>query len=430
MKIEKNRKIVKSLFAQDYLFSVFSKITGVAIAIVYSAFYNRYLGAVLKGEAAIISNYISLISSFTAFGIYQAYPFYRKKDKEVFYPFVNNVTSLYSLMMLFCLILAFSLPVNVNLKMAVAIVPIQSYIRQINYVVMVEAPRRRNISSIVINVLDLLVVVAFFVFSEATYGLLIAILIIQNLINLVISYCNLKIDRRYLKFDLNQIPRYIKFGLLPMITLFSMTLNYRVDILMLNDLFAISNAEIGVYSVGVALAEKIWLVPDAIKDILMSKLTNGAKAEEVAKVTRASLAISLLMLLVMVIMGRPVVTWLYGTEFSDAYGILIIMMIGVIGMVFYKMVYVYNIVNGKRGINLLFLGVSAIANIIGNYLLIPIGGIFAAAWASVISYLICGIAFLVYFHSTTGIGYSEMLFLKKSDISMVRNILQMTKSDS
>ena len=64
-----------------------------------------------------------------------------------------------------------------------------------------------------------------------------------------------------------------------------MTLNYRIDILMLDDIFHISTAEIGVYSVGVALAEKIWLIPDATKDILMSKLSNGSNSEEVAKVT-------------------------------------------------------------------------------------------------------------------------------------------------
>lgn len=423
----KPSKLIKAVLNQDYVFSVFSKVLGVVFAVVYSAFYNRYLGAILKGDAAIIANYISLFSSFTAMGMYQAYPYYRKKDKEIFYPFVNNMTSLYFLMTLLGVVLAFSLPVNINLKIAVAIVPVQSYIRQINYVVMIEAPRRRNISSIVIHIMDLLVVLSFFLLSEATYGYLVVILLVQNLINLVISYSNLKVDIKKLKFDLRQIPKYFRYGLLPMFTLLLMTLNYRVDILMLNDMFHVSTAEIGVYSVGVALAEKIWLVPDAIKDILMSRLSNGAGADEVAKITRTSLAVSLIMLMLMLLLGRPFINLLYGAEFEYAYEILVIMLVGVVGMVFYKMVYAYNVVNGKRGVNLIFLGAAAIANIIGNYFLIPVGGIFAAAWASVISYVVCGVAFLMYFHITTGTKYSEILFLKKSDVEAVWNMLGKSK---
>ena len=420
-------KVVKTLFRQDYFFSVFSKMVGVVIAIVYSAFYNRYLGTVLKGDAAIISNYISLISSFAALGMYQAYPFYRKKGKDIFYSFVNNTTTLYCLLTLSCLIFVLVLPIKINLKIAIALVPIQAYIRQINYVVMVENPRRRNVSSIVISVLDLLVVLSFFFLSKATYGFLICILITQNLINLMISYCNLKVDIKRLRFDLSQIIQYIKFGILPMFTLILMTLNYRIDIFMLSDVFNIQNSEIGIYSVGVSLAEKIWLVPDAIKDILMSKLSNGSGASEVAKVTRTSIAVSFFMLVLMVVFGKPVVLLLYGAEFEKAYEILIVMLVGVIGMVFYKMVYAFNVVQGRRIINLVYLGGAAVVNAIGNYFLIPIGGILAAAWASVISYLVCGGAFLIYFHRTASVKYSEMLILKKSDVAFLGDIFRRSK---
>lgn len=409
------KKSIVSIVNEPYIFSIFSKILGVAIAVVYSAFYNRYLGTVLKGDATIISNYISLISSFTAMGMYQAYPFYRKKDKQIFYPFVNNMTSFYFIMTVVALVLTFTLPVDINLKFAIALVPIQSYIRQINYVVMIEAPRRRNISSIIINLADLFVVLSFFLFSEASYGKLLGILIIQNIINLVISYGNLKVDVKKLKFDVSQVVKYLKYGTLPMITLILMTLNYRIDVLMLDDVFAVAKSEIGIYSVGIMLAEKIWLIPDSIKDILMSKLSNGADKSEVSRVTRVSLAVSLAMLVLLAVFGKLIIHILYGDEYKDAYGILLIMLVGVIGMVFYKMVYAFNVVNGKRVVNLVFLGAASGINIIANYFLIPIGGIFAAAWASVISYMVCGFAFLVYFHRATGVKYKEILIPKKSD---------------
>lgn len=417
-------KTIKSLVNNDYLFSVFSKLLGVALAVVYSVFYNRYLGVVLKGEAAIISNYVSLIASLAAMGMYQAYPFYRKKNKSEFYPFVNNMTSFYSLMMVVGLILVLFLPVNFNLKVAIAIVPIQAYIRQINYVVMVEAPKRRNISSIIIATAELIIVISFFAFSESTYIHLIYILLIQNLINLAISYSNLKVDVKKLRFDLSEVPKYFKYGILPMITLLLMTLNYRIDIFMLDDIFSVSPAEIGIYSVGISLAEKVWLIPDAIKDILMSRLSNGSDKQEVAKVTRSSLAVSVVVLILMVLLGKHAIIILYGVEFEKSYEILIIMLVGVIGMVFYKMIYAYNVVNGKRVINLVFLGASAVANIIGNLFFIPMGGIIAAAWASVVSYSVCGLSFLMYFCYTEKIRVLDVLLLKKTDVSAMMKLFK------
>lgn len=415
---------VSTIINQDYFFSVISKVIGVFLAIVYSAFYNRYLGTVLKGDAAIISNYISLISSFTALGMYQAYPYYRKKGEDIFYPFINNMTSLYLLMTGVCVVLALTLPVNTNLKFAICLVPIQSFIRHINYVVMIEVPRRQNISSIILHIEELIVVLGFFFFSKATYFYLILILLIQNVANLALSWVNLRVSCRNLHFDLSQVPKYAKYGFIPMVTLLLMTLNYRVDILMLEDVFDIPKAMIGIYSVGISLGEKIWLIPDALKDILMSHLANGSNKDETAKVTRLSLAVILAMLVAMILLGKPFILFLYGNEYEDAYSIFLIMLAGVVGMVFYKMIYAHNVVHGKRIVNLIFLGIAAIANIVWNYLLIPYGGIFAAAWASVISYLVCGFAFLIYFCITEKVNIKDVLFVKKSDIALFKKMFK------
>lgn len=420
----KFKRIINNFINQEYLFSVFSKLVGVALAIVYSVIYNRYLGATLKGDAAIISNYIALISSFSCLGMYQAYPYYKKREKDdVFYSFINNMTSLYLLMFAVSVILVLIIPVGLNLKCAILLVPFHSYIRHINYVVMVEAPRRRNISSMLINLTDIFVVLAFFVFTDASYSCLIAILFIQILINLFLSYRNLHVVFQHLKFDLSKVIKYAKYGIIPMLTLMLMTLNYRIDILMLEHSGNISKAEIGVYSVGVALAEKIWLVPDAIKDILLSRLSRGKANSEVAKVIRLSLAISIAMLIVFTLCGKWVINFLYGVEYAGSYQILVIMLIGVIGMIFYKMVYSYNIVYGRKIINMIFLGLAAFINIIANYLLIPMYGINAAAGASAISYTLCGICFLVYFCYVEKMSVWKVIFVQKDDIKTIKTFL-------
>ena len=105
-----------------------------------------------------------------------------------------------------------------------------------------------------------------------------------------------------------------------------------------------------------------------------------------------------------------------GEEYSGAYRVFINISLGVIGMVFYKMIYAYNIVNGHKNINFILLFTAALSNVILNYFLIQSMSINGAAIASMISYLVCGISFLVYFVITTKTNPKELLFIKKDDI--------------
>ena len=96
--------------------------------------------------------------------------------------------------------------------------------------------------------------------------------------------------------------------------------------------------------------------------------------------------------------------------------------------IFYKMVYSRNISNGKRVINLIFLGASAMVNFIGNLFLIPIYGIWGAAIMSVVSYSLCGISFLIYFQHVSKIPYSKILLIQKEDFMLIKKFFS-KKSD-
>jgi O-antigen/teichoic acid export membrane protein len=109
-------------------------------------------------------------------------------------------------------------------------------------------------------------------------------------------------------------------------------------------------AQIGIYSLGALLANRLWMIPDALKDILLSKLTNGRTVKEVAKVTRISFFITILFCITAVIFGKLIIWLLYGDEFSNAYFVTMVLLAGILGMVFYKMVYSYNVVNGYTNV--------------------------------------------------------------------------------
>ena len=206
-----------------------------------------------------------------------------------------------------------------------------------------------------------------------------------------------------------------------MITIILMEVNYKVDVLML-EWFHISNATIGIYSLGVMLAQKVWMVPDALKDILLSKLVGGKGEEEVAKISRISFFITMVCELLVVVFGKPLIRLLYGSEYDGAYFITLIICAGVVGMVFYKMIYSYNVANGDKNVNLSLLGITALANILLNAISIPFLGSYGAAIASLVSYLVCGIGFLMHFSRKTGTKVLDVVLIKKDDFTVLREI--------
>jgi len=95
-------------------------------------------------------------------------------------------------------------------------------------------------------------------------------------------------------------------------------------------------------------------------------------------------------------------------------------LVGVMGMIFYKMIYSYNISKGKRWVNLLFLGLAALVNVAGNLFAIPKFGIWGAGIVSITSYMLCGICFLIYFWRVSHISLVRLLFVQRADIEMVK----------
>ena len=238
----------------------------------------------------------------------------------------------------------------------------------------------------------------------------------------LIAVLNLRVNILQIRPTLKGILPYIKYGIIPMFTIILMEINYKVDVVILERL-DVSKSLIGIYSLGVILAEKLWMIPDALKDILLSKLSKGKTSEEVAKITRISFTVMLFLITFMVLFGKLFITLMYGHDYQDAYYVTLIILAGTLGMVFYKMIYSYNVANGHKNVNFVILLSAAFSNIVLNYVLIPLYGITGAAVASLISYSLCGITFLIYFCHQTKTNYLDMILIKKSDIHKIKEIV-------
>lgn len=416
------RKIGK-VFRNPYVFSIISKCCVVLAGFLFTVVQARYLGAELKGQVTYVTSITSITAIVFGFGIHQAYPYYKKKLQRnllpVFFKIAMIQLGIYAAISVVVAII-FNSPKMIAISL---ITPIMVYDRIVAYITMVEEPNHKNAIEMIVNFAELLLIVVLWIFFPKSFLIGVSVIAFKDVIMAVIYTWRWRKEIVSDKTPIKGWPlRLIKFGFFPMLALLMTTLNYRVDVIMLDG--RVPDAAIGVYSIGVMLAERVWLIPDAMKEVMISKVAKGKGTEEVSFVIRVCNTVCLLVVLLLILLGQPFINIVFGEEYAGAYMVTLILLIGVFFMIYYKMIASYNIVIGKQVINFIFLGISVLGNIGANAIMIPLFGIYGAGWASVISYAICSLLFIIQFKITTGMPLRRMLIATPSDFKGLKSRLK------
>lgn len=415
---------IKRLLGNEYIYSVVTKLITILIGIVQSVLTARYLGAQLKGVNTYISSIASIGSIVITFGMHQAYPYYRKKyGKDAIYQdFVSLIMLIYTILMVAAISLCIFIPTTLELKAVILLIPMLGYSRIVAYITLVETPNLRNTWWTVISILDVIYVALLWAFTSRNILLGISVLVFADAVKCIVYTSILRVKPKFSKKLFTLLIDLLKYGFFPMIALLMTTLNYRIDVLMLKRYNFITDSMIGVYSLGLSLSDKIVLIPDTLKGVLVSKLAKGAKNEEVAKVCRIGFWTSVLLCVLIIASGKLLISILYGEEFEGAYSIIIITAWGLLSVVYFKLIAQFNIVNKKQFLNVLLLSIAIVVDVVLNLLFIPILGIVGAAIATSIGNIVCGIVFVIYFCKKTGIPVHHMIVLQKSDFKYLKAI--------
>lgn len=413
---------LKKQIRNPYVFSILTRIMMVLAAFLFTVIQSRFLGPELKGQVAVVNSYTGITSILFEFGIHQAYPYFKKNTDRDIQPVFLRIALLQLLInaavsMLAILLLHQSLPAK---YVAVLIInPFMVYNRVIAYISLVEMPNRKNLIESLTYVAELLLVIVLWCCAPASFAIGVAVIAFKDVVMSIVYTIQWR-NKLFAAGDSvkNWVLKVLKFGFFPMLSVLMTTLNYRVDVIMLEG--KVTDAAIGVYSIGVSLAERVWLIPDAMKGVLVSNVAKGKGPEEVASVIRICNTVCLCLILGLVALGEIFITLVFGAEYAGAYQVTLILLIGAVFMVYYKMIAAYNIVLGKQRISFLFLFISVVGNVLANWILIPKMGIYGAGFASVISYSICSLLFIVYFIRMTKIPLSQMLILSASDFKKIK----------
>lgn len=227
------------------------------------------------------------------------------------------------------------------------------------------------------------------------------------------------------RINMYMVKKLVKKGVLFAIGYFILQMNYKIDILFIE--YFSTARELGIYSVGVTVAELIWQLPLAISFVLFAKSANSVSDEEAAVRTAKLLRISLFMLffpiLFLIIIAPYLVSFVFGSEYLESSRIIQLLLPGVFILVMTKILHPAFVARRyPLYVHLIFI-VPLIINIVLNMFLIPSMGGYGAGIASTISYSVCGVTYLIVYSKKMNLCIKDLILIKVSDLKMIKNSL-------
>lgn len=411
-------RTVKRIFKNQYVFSLFTKGLMVILGMLNSVFINRFLGPELKGQYSYILNIVNIAVLFLNLGIYQSYPYFkRKKEENNLSKFIDSIYYQFFLYMLIALLLSVFYR-DVTLIISFTLIPLMTLTKQVGFVALVENTNMRNLINTGSQLFYTILLFGIFLSAPQNILFIFISLYIKDIILILWLKYKFKFKFSFSKPDFKFIWETIKFGLFPMLTSILVTLNYQLDVILLRAF--VDFEQIGFYTVGVGLANKVWVIPDAFKDVLFSKTSKGDPIKDIAFSVKLNLVIGMIFILFIVLLGRPVLYILYGAEYLPAYAITAIISIGLLPMMLFKLINPLFIAKGKQKLAFIILLSSVILNAVANVILIPIFGINGAGIASVMSYFLSGFWFGHAYKKMFDLNWADIILFNKDDVKAVK----------
>lgn len=386
-----------------YSVTVFFKLVVVALSFVNSILINRCLGVELRGQYTAITNWANLMQLFLNLGIGSAYPAikrrYPENSKSIFSTLTIITAAIYAVV--FFIVGTF---VDIDARYVLAIAYTSTVQNLIFFIAIVEDVKRKNKVNILTTAIHTVVLILVLVlFKHNLYVVLYAVILDQVVLSVVLVAVNHIWEVKINAINKTLLSEVFKIAIPAMLMNVLMYLNYHADVLFLSEMTE-DYYSVGLYGTAVTLANMLWIIPDAFKDILYNRAAKTDNPKEVIVAIVTNISICGVVLVGFTFIGRWFLGFVYGSDFQDAYPLVMSLFVGTFPMVLYKLIHPVYVANGKTKIVVSLLAVAVVVNIVGNLLLIPLYKAVGAAVASVISYMICGIMFYIKFTRDYHVG--------------------------
>jgi len=165
--------------------------------------------------------------------------------------------------------------------------------------------------------------------------------------------------------------------------------------------FYLSEASLGIFSLGINISESIWIISRSISMVQYSKIIKEGNTQNVRKgVVTASLIsfyFSLFCIVILLLLPRSVFSYVFTDEFSDIKQILFLMSPGVLAIAFSSVYAHFFAAIGKMKILVLKSVIGAILTFILLLIFIPLWNMNGACITTSIVHIVCSAIIVGYF---------------------------------
>lgn len=208
-------------------------------------------------------------------------------------------------------------------------------------------------------------------------------------------------------------------------------LNYRLDVFFVSYFAGV--AAVGLYTLAVTLCQQIWLISTAAATVLLPRVAashrGGAEnAAKIAQATRLALWCSAFSAVLLAVLARPLLYWVFGEAFLPSLPALLWLLPGIVAFSIAAVVAAYFAGVGKPRLNLLVALAGLFITIVLDVVLIPRYQITGAAIASTASYGWSAVLSLWFFKRETGMPLVSLLLPNRADLATLQALIHDTRS--
>lgn len=221
--------------------------------------------------------------------------------------------------------------------------------------------------------------------------------------------------------------KFLKLGFIYGIALFVLGLHYRIDVMILERLSNVS--EVGIYGIGVGVAEKLWLLPTALTMVNFARsavaVDSNDFARKTAKMLRIVLWVGLIPCIMLYILAPWLIPFIYGQAYIRSGLVVQAILPGVWATLIFKILNSDLAGRGRPDAALWVYGLALILNIILNIWWVPLYGALGSAWASSVTYLLGAAIFAFVYARISDLSLTDLFVPKKIDfVSILINRIE------
>lgn len=425
-------------FSRGMTITFAARIVGLILGIVTSIILARLLGPEGKGTYALAALLPALIVTFSNLGIGPATVYYvaqgRHPHREILGNNIVIALGIGIIGVLAGLGAVFFFQESIfpgvpqsYLLLALGLIPVNLFFTYLQSILLgAQKFKEFNLIAILRSLLFLaFIVIALWILEAGIPGVLLAAMLAWFITNMVLLSWTWKIAGG-LSFKMNSA--YLRtasvYGLQAHLGNILGFLNYRIDILLVNGF--LGPAAVGFYSIGVGLAEKLWLISQAASTVLFPRV--AAETDEkrrndfTALVSRTILWLTASGAVVVFFLSHWIVKFLYSAAFLPAVHSFQILLLGIVALSVSR-VLANDIAGRGKPIMNTYVGLGTLTtNIILNFIWIPQYGIAGAAWASTVSYNVTLLARLFVYCRLSGNHWTVVLLPQRGDWALYRRM--------